>query len=555
MLKFSNYIEPIDHFMYAVSELIQDYKNFLTRMSTVFQSDDEEKKSAKDALQDILNKLQAFYKHPKIFERKDALGNTILHIIALSNRVELVAELLEKTNLLHIVNSLNLTPAATAALSNSLECLRAFYEKDTTILDYQRVSDGQNLLHLSSTKGHAAVAEFLIATNKIDINAVCQQGKTALHYAMLEDKFERGSKLTTVKTLLDAKARIDIKDKDTLTPVHIAVINANLSYLEVLHDANPQIFSDVVREPDKHNRNLLGLSLEIGMNFQYYSRCSPISFEDFKTRSIGVIQFLILNTGVMVNDKANEMAEKYQINVELIYRKRKKIAKKNNNIPDSLKQLPNPQNDQGSKSPPPRLSDNLENHVLPPIASEPSLPLDEKKPKNNDIKKENHHVLLDACRKITDILRLPGDKTTLAEHCSQFSKQEVTIFKSWLKQVYDVKTDTWEPPWGLHDVLINFFAAIEFLTKNEDSLILSQLSTMTHGHQIYQLIEGAKKWQLGKWRLNHQQQNNPAQKSDSKNWRRKSVVITPDPQPSFKKIEDDQPQPKQGFENTRRLKR
>jgi len=99
--------------------------------------------------------------------------------------------------------------------------------------DVNRTSEGLAPLHIAASRGHVAVAEYLIEAGA-DIGAKDWAGWTPLHWAAREE--HSGA----VAALLCHGARMDAKDNTGRTPLHLAVEEDSLAAAQALlaHGAN-----------------------------------------------------------------------------------------------------------------------------------------------------------------------------------------------------------------------------------------------------------------------------------------------------------------------------
>lgn len=93
--------------------------------------------------------------------------------------------------------------------------------------------NGRTALHYAVKSADKAVVERLLG-NKIDVNVADQEGKTALHYAIIFILTDRFNFSEIAKLLLDNKPDVNAVDKGGKTALHYAVIYMNKAVVESL---------------------------------------------------------------------------------------------------------------------------------------------------------------------------------------------------------------------------------------------------------------------------------------------------------------------------------
>ncbi len=123
------------------------------------------------------------------------------------------------------------------------------------LVDRRQGYDERTALHIAIEKGHLSIAEYLIKEAKADVNIADKNNNTALHLAI-----EFGQ-IDTVKMLCEARAQVDRKDRlNERTALHIAIEKGHLSTVEYLiKEAKAD-----VNVADKDNNTALHLAAKKG---------------------------------------------------------------------------------------------------------------------------------------------------------------------------------------------------------------------------------------------------------------------------------------------------
>lgn len=138
------------------------------------------------------------------------VGFTPLHWVIVSSNVDMVKHLVEHGARVNVVSNHGLTPLSMAVLTKQAGLCQYLLDcggwDDTTInLSFRNC---RNLDIFQSLLSHL-----------VDINVVDQVGRTPLHYAMRECFLE------SVELCVERGGRVDVVDKDGLTPLHLFIGN------------------------------------------------------------------------------------------------------------------------------------------------------------------------------------------------------------------------------------------------------------------------------------------------------------------------------------------
>ncbi|XP_058810212.1 transient receptor potential channel pyrexia-like isoform X1 [Phymastichus coffea] len=158
-----------------------------------------------------------------------ALYYTPLHFAAFGSSVE-AAELL-------INNGAKFNSSSYTEVEPVLHCaVRARADKVVKLLldkgasVVQKNSQGETALHVACFVQCISCAELLLSTDGTDPNAVNQNHRTPLHYAVMNTC----SSPELVELLIKHGASVNVKDKQELTPLHIASLNEQSQCVDAL---------------------------------------------------------------------------------------------------------------------------------------------------------------------------------------------------------------------------------------------------------------------------------------------------------------------------------
>ncbi|CAL1285645.1 unnamed protein product [Larinioides sclopetarius] len=204
---------------------------------------------------------------------KDTTGQTVLHVAAFYNRIEVMWYLIEQEHIsmdismddvngktpLHIAveNQSNnivkylskfciclnkkdkhgLTPLHTAILWNNIDAVKILLDKETNV-DANRSYGNYTALQIAARCGNPYLVKLLIA-KKAHIDAKCMFGATSLHLATLNGNFE------IVKILVESGADVNAKSYVGTTPLSNAASKGKIEIVEFLlqHGADISIFA------------------------------------------------------------------------------------------------------------------------------------------------------------------------------------------------------------------------------------------------------------------------------------------------------------------------
>lgn len=139
-------------------------------------------------------------------EAKNVYGNTPLHIACLNGCPLVIKEL--------IANNVNLGESL-SGLSTMIHDYHS--NKHCLLITTEAVNyRGQTALHVAAASLHGVHCFKMLIYNGLKVNVQSEDGRTPLHMTAIHGRFTRS------KTLLDAGAFPDARDKNGNTALHIA---------------------------------------------------------------------------------------------------------------------------------------------------------------------------------------------------------------------------------------------------------------------------------------------------------------------------------------------
>ena len=95
--------------------------------------------------------------------------------------------------------------------------------------------NGETALHVAAQRGRLAILRAILQTEGVDVNVVERTGASPLHYACFGAKYAR--RLPIVQALLEAGADPSAADRDSWTPLYIAILrDGPIGVVEALLD-------------------------------------------------------------------------------------------------------------------------------------------------------------------------------------------------------------------------------------------------------------------------------------------------------------------------------
>ncbi len=157
-------------------------------------------------------------------EAKNSIQETPLHVAAWKGNIDFVKLLVENNADIYSENNINQTPCELAIDENHIDVVNYFLQNGFKI--NTEMSNYENMLLFSAAKGKLDVVKLL--ENKISINYKDMFGRTALHYATINNQ------VNIVKYLLDKNVNRRIKDVQNKTPLDIAKTKGYVKIIELL---------------------------------------------------------------------------------------------------------------------------------------------------------------------------------------------------------------------------------------------------------------------------------------------------------------------------------
>lgn len=154
---------------------------------------------------------------------------TPLHFAAFGNSSEAAELLIKHGAKLNSSNCQDVEPALHCAVRARAEkVVKLLLEKGASVA--QKNSTGETPLHVACFVQSISCTELLLCSPGTDPNAVDQNHRTPLHYAVMNTC----SAPELVELLLKHGAAVNVKDKQELTPLHIASLNEQSQCVDAL---------------------------------------------------------------------------------------------------------------------------------------------------------------------------------------------------------------------------------------------------------------------------------------------------------------------------------
>ncbi|USE33833.1 ankyrin repeat domain-containing protein [Endozoicomonas sp. SCSIO W0465] len=200
----------------------------------------------------------------------DSEGNTALHHAVRNHNLETVKTLLKFNADANIRNNCGgFTPLHLAARKPK------YPDLFTLLIEHKARFDipderGRLAIHAASEGGHELALEHLIK-NKADVNAIAQDGRTALHYATVFDYFDCDprpkNRLTLARMLINAGAKVDLRSGCGYTAFdgvdRVSDSSDRDELIKLLLSSAVNDFSDVNIPANSSGYSLLEYALEV----------------------------------------------------------------------------------------------------------------------------------------------------------------------------------------------------------------------------------------------------------------------------------------------------
>ena len=154
---------------------------------------------------------------------------TPLHFAAFGNSSEVAELLINNGAKLNSSNCQDVEPVLHCAVrARADKVVKLLLEKGGSVA--QKNNLGETPLHVACFVQSISCAELLLCTQGTDPNAVDQNHRTPVHYAVMNTC----SSPELVELLIKHGAAVNVKDKQELTPLHIASLNEQSQCVDVL---------------------------------------------------------------------------------------------------------------------------------------------------------------------------------------------------------------------------------------------------------------------------------------------------------------------------------
>ncbi|EAT40147.1 AAEL008117-PA [Aedes aegypti] len=148
----------------------------------------------------------------------DKFGWTPLHFATANGYFEIINLLIKASANVNVPTQSGQTCLLIAARTGQSEVVRILIDHSAVHTPDRKM---QTALHLAAKNGHLEVVRMLLAQRLVNVNATDEDGWTALHYAVDDER------KNLVELLLSNSAWVTIRTRDGLTPVDLAVTKGN----------------------------------------------------------------------------------------------------------------------------------------------------------------------------------------------------------------------------------------------------------------------------------------------------------------------------------------
>jgi len=198
-------------------------KNELKKQNFTYDADGF-LKSVED---DKIEAVKLFLKSGMSASARGVNGRTPLHSAANFGRIEIAKLLIESGADVNAQNDTGATPLFLAVLTGHKEIAKLLVSRGADV--NKKTKDGKAPLSMALEQGDPEMLAILIEGG-VDVTSKKEDGSTILHEACGIPKFP----LATVKQLVSAGAKPDVKNKAGLTPIDIAKKAGNREIVDYL---------------------------------------------------------------------------------------------------------------------------------------------------------------------------------------------------------------------------------------------------------------------------------------------------------------------------------
>ena len=178
-------------------------------------------------------------KHGAITNIQDRSGDTPLHLAAWAGNVEALSAILshsQNAEIDYLSGRDAYSPLWCAISASHIDAARLLLKHGARV-SLRSSSSGMMVLHQAAVTGQSAMCELLLEKGGANVDAVDEDGQTALHYAAAT-----GS-VGCVRVLLQAGAGVDVKQSLGLTPAHWAAHKGHCEVLGLLMEFGAKVGS------------------------------------------------------------------------------------------------------------------------------------------------------------------------------------------------------------------------------------------------------------------------------------------------------------------------
>ncbi|OWF48478.1 Transient receptor potential cation channel subfamily A member 1 [Mizuhopecten yessoensis] len=176
--------------------------------------------------------------HKAIISKRDKEHMTAIHRAAMYNRYQIVELLINKGGDVNVKSEDQMTPLMLACWKGHVQTTNFLLKNGAKISEVDQTC--RSALHIAVQNGHPEVITQLLENGCASVmECLDQRDQTALHYAA------RLGDMLILNALLKHRCRLDARDQNGKTPLHIAAEYSNSKVIDILMQASQTELNDM----------------------------------------------------------------------------------------------------------------------------------------------------------------------------------------------------------------------------------------------------------------------------------------------------------------------